>query len=241
MAKITQPFDFDFSSLSLLSFSEPQPEKAPVPKLTYQPVAFENAEKMAREIDWNQDYICIVSGTFIFGDFIEALLYRKALKPSVMYIATLGMSENNIDSLVNCVDYLKCKKLNLLVSHYFAGVERHKLIPYMEREFAGRPIDVAVLQSHMKMCIIRSDLGDAAIIGSANLSSSNNVEQFTITHNPETIDFCESRIQNIMDRFTVIKGMDSPKMNWKANKGNTGRNAYHAITKGMATNGKKRQ
>ena len=91
----------------------------------------------------------------------------------------------------------------------------------------------------MKMCIIRSELGDAASIGSANLSSSNNVEQFTITHNPETIDFCESRIQNIMDRFTVIKGMDNPKMNWKANKGNTGRKAYHAITKGMVNNGKR--
>lgn len=230
-------FSFDFSSLQ---YREPEPEKAPVPKLTYEPVAFENAEKMAWEIDWNQDYICIVSGTFIFGDFIEALLYRKALKPSVMYVATLGMSANNVDSLVNCVDYLKCEKLNLLVSHYFAGVERHNLIPYMEREFAGRPINVAVLQSHMKMCIIRSELGDAAIIGSANLSSSNNVEQFTITHNPETVEFCESRIQTIMDRFTVIKGMESPKMNWKANRGNTGLKAYRAITKGMNHNGEKR-
>ena len=231
------PLTFDFSPLQ---FREPEPEKAPIPKLTYEPVAFENAEKMAREIDWNQDYICIVSGTFIFGDFIEALLYRKALKPSVMFIATLGMSANNVDSLVNCVDYLKCEKLNLLVSHYFAGVERHNLIPYMEREFAGRPINVAVLQSHMKMCIIRSELGDAAIIGSANLSSSNNVEQFTITHNSETVDFCESRMQSIMDRFTVIKGMERQKMNWKANRGNTGLKAYRAITKGMTNNGEKR-
>ncbi len=229
-------FKLDFSSLQI---KEPEPEKAPIPKLSYAPIAFENAEKMAQDIDWNQDYICIASGTFIFGDFIEALLYRKRLKPSVMYIATLGMSENNVDSLVNCVDYLKCQKLNLLVSHYFAGVERHNLIPYMEREFAGRPIDVAVLQSHMKMCIIRSEIGDAAIIGSANLSSSNNVEQFTITHNTETIDFCEERMKNIMEQFTVIKGMESPKMDWKANRNNTGKKAYHAITKGMIDNGKR--
>ena len=73
-----------------------------------------------------------------------------------MYITTLGMNQENIDSIVNMVQYLYCEELNLIVSHYFAGVERHNLMAVMEEEFKGLNINIAVLQSHAKMCVIRS-------------------------------------------------------------------------------------
>ena len=220
-------FTFDFSSLDFDKKSEEQMQE--VPKLNTEPVMFENAKQMAIKVDWSKDYFCFVAGSFIFGDFIEALLYAKRLKPTSVYITTLGLSKSNIDSIVNMVDYLKAEKVNIVVSHYFSGVERHNLVPYMEQEFKFKPINVAVLQSHCKIALIKTDKGDCLISGSANLSSSNNVEQFIITHDQQAIDFIQKRLDNIMDKFTVIEGIKGAKMHWNKNKGNTGVNAFKAL------------
>lgn len=207
MPRKRKPLNFDFSSLDFSLTFNPEEEARPINKLSPVPVSDENAEALARHIDWNRDYICFVSGSFIFGDFLELLLFVHDLQPSSVYITTLGMSENNVDSIVNMTDYLGAEKVSLIVSHYFESVERHRLIPHMEREFAGRPIDIAILQSHCKICLIRSDKGHAAICGSANLSSSNNVEQFFILHDPATINYLQDRLDNIMERFTVFRGL----------------------------------
>lgn len=223
-------FSFDFSSLDFDKRTEEQAR--PVPRYTSQTATFENAEDLVNALDYEKDYFLSLSGAFVFGDFLESLVYQKELAPSKMYITSLGMSQDNIDSLVNIVDFLGCQELNLLVSHYFAGVERHGLIPYMEREFSGLPINVAVLQSHCKIALIRSQKGDCIITGSANLSSSNNVEQIVIQHDPHVLDYVEKKLINIFRRFIVYNGMDRPKWNWKKNKGNTGRNAWEATKDG---------
>lgn len=229
---------FDFSSLTFENQEEDRQEERTIPRLSYTPVDYKYAEDMAKRIDWQQDYIALLAGTFVFGDFLEALLYRKVLLPERMYVTTLGMNAENVDSLVNLVKYLYCKELNLIVSHYFAGVERHNLMPYMEKEFAGLPINIGVLQSHAKICTIRSGKGDGVIVGSANLSSSNNVEQVMILHDPATIDYLEGQLAGIMDRFTVYRGLDKGKINWDNNKDNVGLKAYEALKHiGGADNG----
>lgn len=222
---------FDFSSLSFDGEEEQQEEQAQqIPRLSLAPVSFDNAEEFAEQMDFSKDYFCFLAGSFIFGDFLEALCFRKELNPSVMYVTTLGMSAENADSLVNLTEYLGCEKINLIVSHYFAGVERHNLIPYMRDEFAGQPIDIAVLQSHCKCALIRSAKGDVAITGSANLSSSNNVEQFIITHDPALIDFLQGRLDFIMEHFTIYRGAEeTPRVDWKKNRKNTGKFAWYAI------------
>ncbi len=219
-------FSFDFSSLT---FGNTAQEVEEIPKLTTEPAAFENAERMAESIDYDKDYFALVSGSFIFGDFIEALIYKHELAPSSVYITTLGMSKDNVDSIVNLVDYLGCGKVNLLVSNYFRALERHKLVPYMQREFAGKPVDVGVLASHCKIALIFSDKGNIMMSGSANLSSSNNVEQFIIQHDPATIAYVKDRLDSIMQRFTVYHGMEQ-----RAERvtGNTGKKAFEAMTGG---------
>ena len=227
-------FSFDFSSLDF-NFQEDEygaeEELAEIPKLNALPVIYENAEKLVDCIDIQKDYFCFLSGAFIFGDFIEALCAKKVLKPEEIYITTLGMSQNNIDSLCNLVGYCKGKKKNLIVSHYFYGTERHKLVKYMMEVFKGKPIDVAVLQSHCKIVLIYSKKCNLAIIGSANLSSSNNVEQIQIMHDETLMAFCKKKLDHIMKRFTVYSGMEdieSPENNKK----NTGYRAYDAIVEG---------
>lgn len=223
---IENGFSFDFSALT---FANPTEDREEIPKLRTEPAAFENAEYMADSMDYSRDYFAFVPGNFVFGDFLEALCYKKRLAPSDVYITTLGMSQDNIDSIVNLVDYLHCKKVNLIISHYFAGVERNKLVPYMHREFSGKPVDVAVLQSHCKIALIFSEKGNALISGSANLSSSNNVEQFIIMHDERTIEYVKKRLDNIMRRFTVYTGKEN-KVHTVDGTANTGKRAYKTLT-----------
>lgn len=227
MPRKRKPLNFDFSSLDFSMSFDPEEEARPINRLSPVPVSDENAEALARHVDWERDYICLVSGAFVFGDFLELLLYAHDLRPSAVYIATLGMSENNMDSIVNMTDYLGAEKVNLIISHYFEGVERHKLFPRMEAAFTGCPVDIAVLQSHCKICLIRSDKGDAAICGSANLSSSNNVEQFLILHSPAVVDYLQARLDNVMERFTAFRGLSGESDHRR--KRNTGRDAYVAM------------
>ena len=74
--------EFDFSSLDFSVNFNPGEEARPIRRLSAIPVSDENAEALARHIDWNRDYICFVSGSFIFGDFLELLLFVHDLQPS---------------------------------------------------------------------------------------------------------------------------------------------------------------
>lgn len=90
-------------------------------KLNLSPVTWDNAEAAADAVDYDKDYFALLSGRFIFGDFIEALCYKKELLPHRVYITTLGMSRENIDSIVNIAGYLGCEQLNLIVSNLLCG------------------------------------------------------------------------------------------------------------------------
>lgn len=222
-------FSFDFSSLKFAG-QNAEDDREEIPKLSTEPAAFGNAENMVKSMDYTKDYFCLVPGNFIFGDFIEALCYRKQLKPTVIYMTTLGMSRENVDSIVNLVDYLGCKKVNLIVSNYFNGVERHGIMPYIRQEFAGKPVDVAVLQSHCKIVLIRSNKGNVLLSGSANLSSSNNVEQFVVMHDETALNYVQKRLDTIMSKFTVFHGMENRAIPVKGNK-NTGKYAFEEMIK----------
>ena len=182
--------NFDFSSLSF-DFGNvgdtPDPEAdedaavrdlLKTAKLHPKPVLFENAEVMAKAIDLSEDYFALVPGSFVFGDLLEALCLKRALQPKTLYVTTLGLSPDNIDSLVNLHDYLGCSQVNLIVSSYFATVKRNETIPYIVGEFAGRDMNLAVCANHAKIALFERSGpgGDFVIFGSANLASSANLE-----------------------------------------------------------------
>lgn len=58
--KGNKDFNFDFSSLDF-DFSESEDIKK-IPKLSTKPCLFENALKMAHDIDYESDYIAFVGG-----------------------------------------------------------------------------------------------------------------------------------------------------------------------------------
>ena len=62
-------------------------------------VKYENAEKLAKEVQIkkNERIHCIVSGNFVFGDFIGAYLTNHNIKAKNMTINTLSLSADNVD------------------------------------------------------------------------------------------------------------------------------------------------
>ena len=167
-------------------------------------VKYQNAEKMAKEIAKEvlkgDRIIADLGGNFIFGDFIEALIVEWNLKIDELTITTLAMSKENVDSLGNLVkgDYIS--KLNLLISDYhFAHEMRQKdKIDYLYAQMEKCEFNLAVARSHTKLVLIR--IGDKKIVinGSANLRSSDSLEEINI----ETNDFIyEKRYETIARIF----------------------------------------
>ena len=143
-------------------------------KLNLSPVTWDNAEAAADAVDYDKDYFALLSGRFIFGDFIEALIYKKELLPHRVYITTLGMSRENIDSIVNIAGYL----------------------------------------------------------GSANLSSSNNVEQIMMVHDDKLFRKIKTLLNGIMKKFCILRGY-SGKTIFENNTNNTGKKAFEAVEEEM--------
>ena len=188
-------------------------------KMSFKPVMFENAQTLADQINYQDDYYFITGGQFVFGDFIEALILQKKLKPTKVYISTLGLNENNIDSIVNIHDYL-ADEVDLIVSTYYVSLEKNKKMKYMISEFYGRNIIVATCASHTKLCLIESPEGNALMFGSANLSSSANIEEFALTHDPVLYDFNKKMLDRIISKWTIIAGLKKQTI-FTSNKDNT--------------------
>lgn len=203
-------------------------------KLHPRPVMFENAQALADKINYEDDYFFITGGQFVFGDFIEALILQKDLKPSSVYITTLGLNENNIDSIVNIHDYL-AEKVFLIVSTYYVSLEKNNKMKYMISEFSGRDITVATCASHTKTALIESDKGNITLFGSANLSSSANLEETCLTHDPDIFAFNKSICDEIIKKYTIIDGINKRTI-FENNRRNTHGTLWQELNESRSSN-----
>lgn len=180
---------------------------------------FENAQKLAKDINLEgEDCIfCIVDGSFVYGDFIEAIFYEKNIFTENLQISTLSMSYQNIISLKNLLKGGFVGKLDLIISDYFFAHERRGLIPdiYKELDFDNR-FQLAVVSSHMKVATFKTELGKNYVIsGSANLRSSNCIEQITIEDNKELFQFIENHNNKILSKYQTINKSIRGKELWQ--------------------------
>ena len=182
-------------------------------------VMYEHAVQLAREIKITAGarYDCIVSGSFIFGDFIEAFLTLNNCRATHMTITTLSLSQENIDSLANMMEKGFIDRLDLIVSDYFYSHERNTLVPYIyHRLDIGDRFQLAVAFVHTKTVHFETLGGKKIVIhGSANLRTSGNVEQFTIEENPELHDFYEERFSPVVEKFQTINRAVPRKEQWR--------------------------
>ena len=188
-------------------------------------VKYNNALKLAKDtrIEANEKINCLVSGNFVFGDFIEAYFVEHQIHTERLVLSTLSMNQNNIDSLKTLMLKGYVDKLDIVISRYFYGLEKWQLIPYLYKEldFDNR-FQLAVASVHTKVMLAKT-LGEKHLVitGSANLRSSMNIETFTIEDNKETYDFHLDYHDKIMDKYKTINKQKAPKRGniWEAIKG----------------------
>lgn len=212
----------DFADIEIdLSFDfDSRVHKPPrVKELSAKNIKYKYASDLANDIKIEKDcrYNVVVNGSFIFGDFIEALIVNNNYHVKKMTISTLSMSQNNVDSLANLINGNYLDELNLIVSDYFFSHERHNLVKYAyETLDVNDKFQLAVCRTHCKLCIIETHCGLKIILhGSANLRTSDNIEQFSVEESESFFNFHDQYQDRIIETFKTINKTVRGKLLWQ--------------------------
>ena len=131
---------------------------------------------------------CLLRGDFVLCDIIPAIIERRG-RCAHLRVATLGLSVANADTLACLVERGLVGSLTVVVSHYFQQVDKATVFRGVEARLRGL-CRMAVTRSHAKVICLPTASGDHFVVeGSANLRSSDNIEQMLITNDPETHAF----------------------------------------------------
>lgn len=207
--------DFNLSDFDMVDI-DMSPERYIKPKFNKNiiTVDYQNAAKLAKEVKLfaGEQIHCIVNGSFIFGDFIEALLVEKNVQCQEMYISTLGLSQENIDSLHGLLTQDYIIELNLMISNYFYSHEKHKMIPYLlgELDIDDR-FQLIVCRNHTKIALMKISDFRLVLTGSSNLRSSKNIEQFVLQESKELYDYYYHFFQEHKNYSIIDKGVKDGK------------------------------
>ena len=221
MNDVDAELDFDLSDFQIFDtasggfFDESKAQKRILqPRIDVRDIShkvlYESAEKFAQQIDLRENArtFAWVSGNFIFGDIVEALVTARNMIPREIYICSLSISQENIDSLKNVM--LACpelEKLTIVLSGYFYSHEKYSLVPYMYQELddGTDKTQIAFGGYHAKVIAIETAYGNTLTIhGSANLRSSNSIEQVMVERGRDIYEFNAAIIQEIASKFGTI-------------------------------------
>lgn len=180
-----------------------------------QTVNFSHAMELAEKIDLSgktRTYAW-VSGSFIFGDILEALWRRRNIDIKELSMVSLSISEENIDSWAGLLAQANIEKFNLVCSAYFYSHYKYDMIPYLYQQIGNDPrVQIAFGAYHMKIITLETHHGNTLTIhGSANMRSSMNIEQIMVEpNNRELHEFNARMIGDICDRFGTINHEAEP-------------------------------
>jgi len=172
-------------------------------------IKFINAQKLAKSINLQkkESVFAIVDGSFIFGDFILAFLHYHNIKAVRMDISTLSLNMHNIVGIEHFMKNGYIDNLNFLIGYYFYAHEKKGLIKEMYRSLdIDNRFQIAVCRNHMKSVTILTDRGNKIVMhGSANLRSSDNLEQFSLSFDDKTYDFITEYNDQLIKEFSTIQ------------------------------------
>lgn len=195
-------------------------------------VCYERAEDFARAltIDAATETFAYVAGGFVFGDFIEALVEQRRVSVRRMGMQMLSMNDENIDSLRNVVEMSGTERLDLCLSGYWYATEMRKggVVPYLfeQLDLEGLELHVAIAEVHCKVVTIETWAGHHLTMhGSANLRSSNSVEQLHISPDDGLYGFCDGVTQRIVAAYDILR---QEKRQYKARRLG-GKRLWHAV------------
>ncbi len=213
-------FDFDITKMASAKgddgvFEDFASERYLMPRMyeavAKKPVLYDKALDFADSFSFRPGYraMCFVSGNFILGDLIEALVERGKLDVRRMTIQTLSMSEENIDSLWNVCDMSPgLESLRIALSGYFWATEHRKgnLVEYLYEQLdQGDVLDVAFADIHTKIVSIETTRGNHMVMhGSANLRSSRSIEQLMVECDDELYACVEDFADRVFASYSTI-------------------------------------
>lgn len=175
-------------------------------------VLFENAQQFAEQIDLSGETrtYAWIDGSFVFGDIVEALVTQRNVGVKNLYIASLSFSQENVDSLKNVMILMgdALERIVLVMSGYQYSHEKYGLVPYMYQELDDpkNRVQIAFGGWHTKIITLETPLGNTLTIhGSANLRSSNSIEQIMVeVNNRELHEFNAGIMDEIAQQFGTI-------------------------------------
>lgn len=197
-------------------------------------VCYEHAQDFARAltIDNETETFAYVAGGFVFGDFLEALVEDRRLSVRRLGMQMLSLNDENIDSLRNVVEMCGTERLDLCLSGYWYSTELHKggVVGYLfdQLDLDGLELHVAIAELHCKVVTIETWAGNRLTMhGSANLRSSNSIEQIHISPDPALWEFCQGVTDRIVGAYDVL--MQERRRNHQRSRRFGGKRLWQAI------------
>lgn len=145
---------------------------------------------------------CILRGDFVLADLLPHLLEERYCPH--LRIATLGMSEENAKLLARLHEQGRIGRLTMVLSHYFEQVNKSTVYFEVRRILEGLA-QFVIMRSHAKVICVPRALDEAGVVrdwlvleGSANLRSSDNLEQLTIFNDRDVHDFHAEWIDHVL-------------------------------------------
>lgn len=151
------------------------------------------------ESEWDRTH-AVVCGDFIFGDFIAQVLDKLGPCPR-LDIATLSMSAANAQMLGATLQSGRVRGMRVVLSHYFRATNP-EVIKAIEEHLAPAGCEIIIGRCHCKLALFDYPSQPLVFESSANLRSSNCMEQVTILCDRELLDFH----RGIMDTLAAIEG-----------------------------------
>lgn len=228
--------DFDLSDFDIIGEADPREKPEPQGRILkpridkreiLKKVKYENAELFATQVDLRPGArtFAWVSGSFVFGDIIEALMFKRGIDPAELYVCTLSLSQDNVDSLYNCLMFGNIRRFTLLISAYYYSHERYGMIPYIYKKLdapeirAKCRVQIAFGHFHCKIIAMKTHHGHTLTChGSANLRSSNSIEQIMLEQGEDLYNFNREIFETLAETYGTLnyKQMVKGDTTWQA-------------------------
>ena len=146
----------------------------------------------------------VVKGSFEFGDMIGELILEYDGAEELI-LTTLSMSEANIIMLNTLIHEELIPSVTIVLSDYFYAHNRRTIYKFIFDTIPLEKLQVAVSGIHTKIALVRLKGGIPLVIeGSANLRSSQNVEQFCAINSEEHYAFHRAWIMDAVEKYKTI-------------------------------------
>ena len=140
----------------------------------------------------------ITPGNFIFCDLITAIAVRFPVRR--MLISTLSFSKRNAEALCGLIANGNVGSIGMLTSNYFAKTNAEILAHFEQGAAKTGEIQIGIARTHAKVTAFEFTDGKRLTIEtSANLRSSDNIEQVSLFADVPTFDFHAEWIQQVIN------------------------------------------